>query len=327
VVEQLATGERSVPAPFAAGSICYKPYVCDGTARDRIVDLLAQATTAEAAGFDGVTLSEHHLGFPGYLPNPLQAVAWVLERTERVWAAPAPLLALLRPVNLVVEEIAWLAAHHPGRVGLGLAAGAIRADFDFADASQDDLAARFERALVAITSTLAGAVAEEHRKDPALTELERAPVPVISAASSFTACRRAARAGCGMLLESAVAPDEITRMVDVYREAGGTGPVVLVRRAWIGRSPPVELERARDQLVRSTVPVYKRDAWMTPEDMILFGDNDAVAEKLVAVLDATGADALNLRVHVPGLDPAAVRDQIEALGPTLRRVRAALSTQ
>ena len=98
-----------VKTPFASSSICYKPYVCDGDTSARIEDLLAQAVAAEETGFDGVTVSEHHLGFPGYFPNPLQAASWILERTVRTWVAPAPMLPLLRPTNLVVEELAWLA--------------------------------------------------------------------------------------------------------------------------------------------------------------------------------------------------------------------------
>ena len=33
----------------------------------------AEAQLAEEVGYDGVMVSEHHAGFPGYLPNPLQA--------------------------------------------------------------------------------------------------------------------------------------------------------------------------------------------------------------------------------------------------------------
>ncbi len=110
-------------------------------------------------------------------------------------------------------------------------------------------------------------------------------------------------------------------MVGVYREAGGPGPVVLVRRAWIGGAPPLELEKARDALVRETVPVYKRDAWLSPEEMIINGESHEVADQLADVMDQTGADALNLRVHVPGLHPAAVVDQIGLLRDVLPQLR------
>jgi alkanesulfonate monooxygenase SsuD/methylene tetrahydromethanopterin reductase-like flavin-dependent oxidoreductase (luciferase family) len=311
-----------VSTPFAPGSICYKPYVCDGDATARIDDLLAQASAAERVGFDGVTISEHHLGFPGYFPNPLQAANWILERTARVWVAPAPMLALLRPTALVAEELAWLAARFPGRVGVGFAAGSILADFELAGTDQADLVDRFEQALRELTGVLRGAVPAALQADPAFARLGTHPLAVISAASSFTACRRAAAVGCGILLESAVQPDEVRRMIDAYRAAGGRGPAVLVRRAWVGGSPPVELERARDALVRATVPVYKRSAWLAPEDMIVHGDAASVAAQLAGVMAETGADALNLRVHVPGLAPAAVVEQIEQLAPVLPRLRA-----
>ena len=165
-------------APFAAGSIIYKPYVCDGDASARIADLLSQARAAEAAGFDGVCVSEHHLGFPGYFPNPLQAVSWILESTERIWAAPAPLLLLLRPVALVAEELAWLAARYPQRVGAAFAAGSIAADFELAGTDQQDLTARFEIALRTICAILSGAVADDLGADPALRLLRECPIPV-----------------------------------------------------------------------------------------------------------------------------------------------------
>jgi alkanesulfonate monooxygenase SsuD/methylene tetrahydromethanopterin reductase-like flavin-dependent oxidoreductase (luciferase family) len=307
--------------PFAPGSIIYKPYVCEGEADARIDDLLGQARAAEAAGFDGVCVSEHHLGFPGYFPNPLQAVSWILESTERIWVAPAPMLVLLRPVALVAEELAWLAARYPHRVGAAFAAGSIAADFELAGTDQQDLPARFETALRAICSILSGDVPDELCADPALRLLREHPIPVASAASSLTACRRAARVGCGVLLESSITTAEVIRQVSAHRDAGGTGPIVLVRRAWIGADPPVELERARDQLVRATVPDYRRGAWLAPEDMIVHGGAAHVADEMVSLMRATEAQVLNLRVHVPGLAPAEVIHQIELIGEALPLIR------
>ena len=312
-------------SPFAPGSIIYKPYVCDGEARDRIDDLLHQARAAEAAGFDGVCVSEHHLGFPGYFPNPLQAVSWILGSTERIWAAPAPMLVLLRPVALIAEELAWLAARYPGRVGAAFAAGSIAADFELAGTDQQELTQRFEHALRTITEVLSGKVTAPLAGDPALRALQQFPIPVASAASSLTACRRAARVGCGVLLESSISTDEVTRQVTTYRDAGGQGPVILVRRAWIGSDPPVALESARDQLVRATVPDYRRGAWLAPEDMIVHGTVDDVADELATIMESTGAHVLNLRVHVPGIEPNDVIRQIGLLADALPSIRTRLA--
>ena len=84
-----------------------------------VAELTTQAALAAASGFDGVMTSEHHGGFAGYLPNPLQAAGWCLGEMASGWAAPCPLLLPLRPAALVAEEIAWLDARHPGRVGHG----------------------------------------------------------------------------------------------------------------------------------------------------------------------------------------------------------------
>ena len=66
-------------------------------AADRVVsEMRAQAAAAERAGFDGIMTSEHHGGFPGYLPNPMQAAGWLLDATRTLWAAPCPLLLPLR---------------------------------------------------------------------------------------------------------------------------------------------------------------------------------------------------------------------------------------
>src|SRR5215467_10899633 len=116
-------------APFAPGSVSLRLYPhLDLPAHAIVEELRAQAALAAGHGFDGVMTSEHHGGFAGYLPNPLQAAGWLLESMPSGWAAPCPLLLPLRPPALVAEEVAWLAARFPERVGVGVAAGALDAD-------------------------------------------------------------------------------------------------------------------------------------------------------------------------------------------------------
>ena len=100
--------------------------------------------------------SEHHGGFPGYLPNPLQLAGFLLDAMPRGWAAPCPLLLPLRPAALVAEETAWLAARFPGRVGLGVAAGALAVDFEIMDVPMDGLTARFAAGLETVAAALRG---------------------------------------------------------------------------------------------------------------------------------------------------------------------------
>jgi hypothetical protein len=62
-------------------------------------------------------------------------------------------------------------------------------------------------------------------------------------------------------------------------------------------------------IYRSYAPAAAPAHWGADE-MITGPDAETVAAGLVAVREAAGVDALNLRVHVPGVAVDAARDQI-----------------
>lgn len=303
--------------PFAKGSVSLRIYPHGELDATAIVDeLRAQAALAIDAGFDGVMTSEHHGGFAGYLPNPLQVSGWMLDAMGRGWAAACPLLLPLRPAALVAEEVAWLAARFPGRVGVGVAAGGRPDDFAALGVPIHDLAARFADGLATLTALLGGRDAGALAGDAALARCAEHPVPVVSAAMGFTAARRAAAHGAGLLFDSLSAIERVGALVDAYRDAGGAGPCVLIRRVWLGPLP--------GELFDDQVGVYR--AYSSASAQSHWRD-DQVASDAAALLDAlarSGADALNLRLHVPGVSPAAAREQIAALSrDVLPRLRAA----
>src|SRR6516225_4426032 len=144
-------------APFAPGSVSLRLYPhLDLPAHAIVEEMRGQAALAAEHGFDGVMTAEHHGGFAGYLPNPLQVAGWCLEAMDAGWAAPCPLLLPLRPPAMVAEEIAWLAARFPGRVGLGVASGALPADFEIMHVPMDALAARFTAGFEELVGILDG---------------------------------------------------------------------------------------------------------------------------------------------------------------------------
>ena len=299
-------------APLAPGSISLRLYPHNELPADQIVaNLLEQARLATDGGFDGVMTSEHHAGFAGYLPNPLQVAGWILDSMPTGWAAACPLLLPLRPVAHVIEEVAWQAARFPGRVGLGVASGSLEADFTIMGTDKRDLTARFEAGLEWAAAALAG-------RDPGLLAGDRAvelcrdrPVPVVSAAMGFTAVRRAASHGVGLLFDSLSAPDRVRRLIQAYREAGGTEACILIRRAWVG-PPPTELVERQVDVYRSYADRTAQLHWSL-EGLVSGDDGEAVAGGLAAALVETGADALNLRVHVPDLPPPMAAEQIGRL--------------
>ncbi|MBM3671053.1 MAG: LLM class flavin-dependent oxidoreductase [Actinobacteria bacterium] len=290
-------------------------------ASEIVEELRTQAALGAAHGFDGVMTSEHHAGFHGYLPNPLQAAGWCLEAMEMGWAAPSPLLLPLRPAALVAEEVAWLAARFPGRVGIGVASGALQDDFAVMGLTMHHLAERFTEGLEAIVAMLSGSDPGALAGDPAIDACVDSPIPVISAAMGFTAVRRAAALGVGILFDSLSLAERCRELADAYREAGGKGPVILIRRAWLGEPPQEKVDQQLD--------VYRgysaRSAMLHWGGNELIGSSDAneIAEGLADVASRAGADAMNIRIHVPDVPREAVRDQIAGLGdevlPLLRK--------
>lgn len=307
-------------APFAAGSVSFRLYPHGELPADEIVAVYRrQAAAADAAGFDGVMTSEHHGGFGGYLPNPIQAAGWALEAMPAGWAAPCPLLLPLRPAALVVEEIAWLAARHPGRVGVGLASGSLQTDFNIMNLDKADLTSRFATGLAAVAAALRGHATGELANDQAVRRCAEHPVPVLSAAMSATAVRRAAATGVGLLFDSLTDLSRCRELIDTYRDAGGTRPVVLIRRVWVGAAPT---ERHRDQV--GVYASYSSSGAQSHWDSaaMITGNATAIAEQLNDARHTTGADALNLRIHAPGIEVALIDEQLDALGEVVTAAKA-----
>jgi alkanesulfonate monooxygenase SsuD/methylene tetrahydromethanopterin reductase-like flavin-dependent oxidoreductase (luciferase family) len=309
--------------PLASGSVSLRIYPHNDLPATAIVDeLRGQARLAASCGFDGVMVAEHHGGFAGYLANPVQTAGWMLEAMSSGWAAPCPLLLPLRPPALVAEEIAWLAARFPGRVGLGVAAGALTDDFEIMGVSMDGLAARFAAGFSLVAAALSGLDGGPVAGDPAIARCVSAPVPMVSAAMGFTAVRRAAAVGAGLLFDSMTPADRIRRLTDAYRSAGGDGACVLIRRAWVG-PPPTDLLADQIDVYRGYAPASAQVHWDTDE-VVTASTAEEVAERLAAVAAEAGADALNLRIHVPGVVPDVARDQITRLGPAVEPLHTAL---
>ncbi len=232
-------------APFAAGSISLRCYPhLDLPAPEIVRELRAQAALAVEHGFDGVMTSEHHGGFAGYLPNPLQAAGFALDAMAGGWAAPCPLLLPLRPTALVIEETAWLAARYPGRVGLGVAAGALPIDFEIMDTTMDDLTARFANALELVTRVLGGGDAGALAGDPAIAHLRDHPIPVLERGRERDrGAARRVRSAPGSCSTRSPTPVRCRELVDAYRAAGGT-PAVRAHPAGVDRRAARRADRA-----------------------------------------------------------------------------------
>lgn len=311
--------------PFARGSVSLRLYPhneLDG-ASEVVRELCDQAKLGLDGGFDGIMVSEHHGGFPGYFPLPLQMATFILEENERGWAAPCPLLLPLRPTAMVAEEIAWLNARHPGRVGIGVGSGALQLDFDAMGVPVEEAGERFKAELPRLIDMLNGRNLAGLELDHALRRCRSHPIPVLSAAVSRTACRRAARLGAGILLEGMSATDKLAGLCAAYDEEGGTGSKVLIRRIWLGSASTELIDRQRD------VYATMRDGsprQFAPDQTIAGDDPAELAGELFEIMQATGCDSINLRVHLPGIPAESIREQITGVSAeVVPRLRALLA--
>ncbi len=318
-MDEEAAGTGSEVAPvgsstvFAPGSISLRIYPHNDLDAIGIVDhLRSQAARAAADGFDGVMTAEHHGGFAGYLPNPIQTTGFQLEAMDTGWAAPCPVLLPLRPVAMLAEEVAWLDARFPGRVGIGVAPGSLALDFEAMDIDQAEMMPRFRAGLPRLTAMLSGRELGQLAGDRALRLLDRRPIPVISAAMSPAAVRRAAAAGAGVLFDGGTSIERIKELTGAYRSAGGTGARILIRRVWLGAPPrrafAEQYEVYRSYSTDAALAHWRGDGWICGEDA------GQLADALVDSLVRSDATCLNLRLHAPGIEPAAVHEQIEVLG-------------
>jgi alkanesulfonate monooxygenase SsuD/methylene tetrahydromethanopterin reductase-like flavin-dependent oxidoreductase (luciferase family) len=318
------SGTVDLRPPLSARSISLRIYPHGGLDAEGIVaEMCAQARLAAEAGFDGVMTSEHHGGFAGYMPNPLQAAGWLLESMDGAWAAPCPMLLPLRPPALVAEEVAWLAARFPGRVGVGLASGSLVDDFEIMGLTKENLTARFAEGLEVLAGALGGRQPGRLAGDPAVAGCAERPIPMASAAMSAAAVRRAAAHGMGIVFDSLSAPQRIRRLVDAYRSGGGADARILLHRVWVGRPPTDEMAKQVD-VYRGYAAAGAQTHW-TADELVAGADSAAVADGLFEVMTRAGADACNLRLHAPGITPEQVRGQIAALAGVVARLRLLLA--
>jgi alkanesulfonate monooxygenase SsuD/methylene tetrahydromethanopterin reductase-like flavin-dependent oxidoreductase (luciferase family) len=306
--------------PLAIGSISLRLYPHDVAAVEQVARIRAQAARGVEVGYDGVMISEHHADFPGYLPNPVQLAGFLLDAMPRGWAAPCPLLLPMKPYALIAEDLAWLDAAYPGRVGAGFAAGALPVDFELAEVPFEEIVARFKEALPKIVSALRGRDDGPLAADRAVARSATDAIPMVVAAQSGAAVRRAAGLGLGILFDSLQTAEVTARLSAAFVEAGGTGPRIAIRRVWIG-DPPDEEMAAQMAHYRSYAPESAKKNW-DGDQLIAAPTGREAAERLADFLDVAGCDTVNVRVHVRGLSPEQVAIQLNLHGeeflPALR---------
>jgi alkanesulfonate monooxygenase SsuD/methylene tetrahydromethanopterin reductase-like flavin-dependent oxidoreductase (luciferase family) len=114
----------------------------------RVIDeMVVEAQAAEAAGWDGCFITEHHQQEDGYLPNPLLMAGLIGMKTQRMKVGTCVLLLpLYHPVR-VAEDCAVLDQATKGRLILSVGVGYQQHDFDAFEVPIESRVRRTEEAL------------------------------------------------------------------------------------------------------------------------------------------------------------------------------------
>jgi alkanesulfonate monooxygenase SsuD/methylene tetrahydromethanopterin reductase-like flavin-dependent oxidoreductase (luciferase family) len=194
-------------------------------------DLLEDAETAEALGFDSIWLSEHHFWFDGYCPADLPAAGAILGRTHRLRVGTAVMLLPMHSVEKVTADATVIGRLGDGRLVLGVALGYRDAEFDGFGVRRKERGKLMDAMLPRLAEVCGTA-------DPA--------VPVYVGVATAVAAQRAGRLGLPLFADSTMNPAELRDMLDAYNAAAAAAGVKAPSKHALQRDVFVTDDRERD---------------------------------------------------------------------------------
>ena len=250
--------------------------------------------------------SEHHGGFRG-LPAQPAAGRGLVPRGDADAAGPRRARCCCR----CGRRRSWPRRSRGWRraspAGSGWASPRVRspADFEVMHVPMDDARGALRRAASTelagmLDGTAAGCASPTIRRSRRCGDH---PVPVLSAAMGFTAVRRAARArGAACCSTRCRRRNGAASSSTPTATPAAAAPCVLIRRAWVGEPPRDARRRPGRRVPQLLVEVARwstggATSWSTHRRPT------TSSAGLLDALERAGADALNLRVHVPGVSP------------------------
>ncbi len=206
---------------------------------------IAEATVAaEAAGFGGVFLPEHHMRPDGYCPASLVGLSYLAARTSRIdLGTTVFLLPLYHPVH-VAEQSALLDVLSGGRLRLGCGLGNFQPEYEMTGLDKRKQVPRYEAA-IDIVQRLWDGEHVVHESEHFTVNARISPRPVGAqlwlGAASHVGVKRVARLGRRWIATNLHRSDVIggwhRTMADAAASLGRpTPPTLLLRDGWIGDS-------------------------------------------------------------------------------------------
>jgi len=293
-----------------------------------IEEILAEAQAAEASGWDGCFITEHHQQADGYLPNPLLMAGLVGMKTQRIKVGTCVLLLPLHHPVHVAEDCAVIDLATKGRLILSIGVGYQPHDFDAFEVPVAERATRTEEALEVMRHCWSGkrfsySGKHFHYKDTLVTPtpFQQPGPPVWMASWTPPGLRRAGKMADGWIADPVqclpVIKDYATRYRTAAQKAGRNPYICLMRDAVIANSmkeaeaesgPTMYTHRFYFQYGAYVPDEYLKDV-KRPEDLsfakaakdrLIVGSPDNCLEQLQRWQAEIQPDYLILRFRQPG---------------------------
>lgn len=122
--------------------------------RKLYADMLAQAMQAEALGYRGVTIPEHHLINILLVPSPLQMAVHIAAHTKRIELVTSVAVLPIRDMRVFAGEVVQASVLTDGRLTLGVGRGAFAYEVERLGVAYSDLRLKFEESLAVLKALL-----------------------------------------------------------------------------------------------------------------------------------------------------------------------------
>lgn len=285
-------------------------------------DYLGFLLEAEALGYHGCFLTEHHFTGWGQVSAPLPMLSWLAARTTTLRLGTAVMVLAWHNPLLLAEQAATVDILSGGRLDLGVGRGYRHNEFHGFAIDDSEAEARFEESLAVMVRAWTSTERFSHRGrfwefNDVVSEplpVQRPHPPIWVSAGRDASIVNAAERGYYLLLDQFTPADIVSQRISLYRET--------VTRA--GRPfDPFSVAVARDLCITDHVDDALRrraaghqrmiDAARTPgrdggshilawaerpearAEAALYGNEKAVADKVAALRDA-GAQYILLNI-------------------------------
>src|ERR1700728_3959438 len=211
-------------------------------------DFIEYNVEAEALGFHGTFVVEHHFTGFGQVSASLNLLTWLGARTTTLRLGTAVLVLPWHNPVLLAEQAATLDLLSGGRLDFGVGKGYRHSEFSGFCIPIEEAAARFEEGLAVIVKAWTSNERFSHAGrfwkfqdiivEP--TPRQRPHPPIWMAAGSDASIKTVAERGCNLLLDQFASPEVIGQRIEYFKKQVATSKNIF---------DPMKVAVARDLYV------------------------------------------------------------------------------